>query len=125
MPSPDHPSLTYTHTRLLVDDYVACLEFYRDDLGFTVAWGNADSGYADLRTAGTTIALFDRSEMAAAIERPNTESPTGDSVAMIFQVPPLMWHTIDYPTAAASSRHQPIDRTGGFESPIYETPQGH
>lgn len=42
---------------MLVDEYAACLRFYRDTLGFEVAWGDEDSGYADLRIEGATVAL--------------------------------------------------------------------
>jgi len=84
------PELTYTHTRLLVDDYATCLRFYRDTLGFEIAWGDEDSGYADLRTEGATIALFDATEMAAAVGADRPESGSSDwnqdDVALVFSV---------------------------------------
>lgn len=86
------PVLTYTHTRLLVDDYAACLRFYRDALGFEVTFGDEDSGYADLRTGGTTVALFDGGEMAQAVGAKETAADEvpgrdyRDDVALVFSV---------------------------------------
>lgn len=82
------PDLAFTHTRLLVTDFRACFRFYRDVLGFEVAWGDEDEGYADFRTDGTTLALFDRTAMAASVGTEDAPpSPEGqDSVALIFEV---------------------------------------
>lgn len=85
----DHPpELDYTHTRLLVTDFPACLTFYRDVLGFDVVWGDEAEGYADFRTGETTLALFEKGAMADAV---GTEAvpanPTGqDEVALVFSV---------------------------------------
>jgi catechol 2,3-dioxygenase-like lactoylglutathione lyase family enzyme len=64
-----------THARLLVDEFAACVGFYRDVSGFGVTFGDEESGYADLRTDGTTIALFDSDEMAAPVG--TDDVPTG------------------------------------------------
>jgi len=53
-----------TYVRLLASDFDACFRFYRDVMGFEVAWGQEGSGYADFKTGETTLALFDRAEMA-------------------------------------------------------------
>lgn len=96
--------LAFTHTRLLVSDYRACFHFYRDVLGFEVAWGDEDGGYADFRTGETTLALFDRAAMAETVgtnqnptemedgppaTEPQDESQATqpqDEVAVIFRV---------------------------------------
>lgn len=59
---------TFTHVRVLVDEYEACFRFYRDVLGFEPTFGDATSGYADFDTGDVALALFDADEMAAAID---------------------------------------------------------
>ena len=60
-------ALKLTHFRLLVTDYRACFDFYTRMLGFKVAWGNENTGYAELMTGEVRLALFGRSEMANVI----------------------------------------------------------
>ncbi|PSQ17185.1 hypothetical protein BRD00_08295 [Halobacteriales archaeon QS_8_69_26] len=77
------PSARLTHVRLLVDDYAACFEFYRDVFGFEPTFGDAESGYADFDAGDATLALFDRAEMTAALEP--TDGPpsrTGEDAAV-------------------------------------------
>jgi catechol 2,3-dioxygenase-like lactoylglutathione lyase family enzyme len=80
--------LQFTHVRLLVTDFPTCFRFYRDVIGLEVAWGDENSGYADLKTGQTTVALFSRQEMAEAIGTANNGKSTAgsDTVALIFAV---------------------------------------
>lgn len=66
---------TLTHVRLLVDDYAACFEFYRDVLGYEATFGDAESGYADFDAGGPTLALFDRAEMLGALDGGSSRDP--------------------------------------------------
>ncbi|HET7324567.1 MAG TPA: VOC family protein [Halococcus sp.] len=78
----------FTHTRLLVTEYTACFQFYRDVIGFEVNWGNEDGRYADFQTGETTLALFDRESMAESIgtaDKP-IDTDSQDRVALIFAV---------------------------------------
>lgn len=52
-----------THTRLLVDNYRECYEFYKHTLGFTCNWGDETSNYAQFQVGDTQLAIFDRNEM--------------------------------------------------------------
>jgi catechol 2,3-dioxygenase-like lactoylglutathione lyase family enzyme len=81
-------SLRFSHTRLLVRDYAACFRFYRDVLRFEVGFGDETSGYADFQTGESTLALFDRGEMAAAIgtEHLPVFVESQDEVALICSV---------------------------------------
>jgi len=74
---------TLTHVRLLVDDYAACFEFYRDVLGYEATFGDPESGYADFDAGGPTLALFDRDEMLGALdgESAGDPEPVDDSTA--------------------------------------------
>ena len=56
-----------THTRLLVTRFEACFEFYRDQLGLEVGFGNPGDVYADFKAGDAIIALFDRGLMAQAV----------------------------------------------------------
>jgi len=76
----------FTHTRLLVDDYAACFTFYRDVLGFEPVFGDVDSGYADFDTGETTLAVFERTAMVAALGEAAASPPTGDRVALVIGV---------------------------------------
>ncbi len=78
-----------SHTRLLVNKYQACFHFYRDVLGFEVAWGNENTGYADFQTeGGSTLALFEQSSMAHAVgvEDLPVDSTSMDRVCLVFLV---------------------------------------
>lgn len=81
-----HPRLT--HVRLLVADYRACFRFYRDVMGFDVAWGDENGRYADFRAGEAMVALYDRRLMAEAVGaagRP-ADADAQDRVAVIFAV---------------------------------------
>jgi len=82
------PKLTFTHARLLVNEYQACFRFYRDTLGFDVEWGDEDGVYADFRTGDTTLALFDRRAMVEVVEtnEKNVDPSHQDAVTIVFEV---------------------------------------
>jgi catechol 2,3-dioxygenase-like lactoylglutathione lyase family enzyme len=74
------------HARLLIQDYQACLQFYRDILGFTVTWDDGD--YAGFQDGDMRLAIFKREMMSEAIG--NTEKITNvigqDKFVLIFEV---------------------------------------
>lgn len=80
--------LAFTHARLLVTEYRACFRFYRDVLGFDVAWGDEEGVYADFRTGETTLALFDREAMAESVGTVHeaVDAEQQDEVAVVFEV---------------------------------------
>ena len=59
--------LTCTHCRLLVQSYGKCFLFYKDVLGFPVAWGDESTGYAEFETGGFRLAVFERAAMAEVL----------------------------------------------------------
>ena len=77
-----------THTRLLVSNYHDCFIFYRDIMGFSVAWGDENGFYADFDADGHVLALFGKEPMAEAIgaEPPKPKSQQQDDVCLIFAV---------------------------------------
>ncbi len=78
----------YAFTRLLARDFAACFRFYRDTLGFPVAFGEETDVYADFNTGEVTIALFDRGAMAEAVGAAALPSAAAaqDTVTLCFAV---------------------------------------
>ena len=80
-----------TYIRLLVGDYAASFRFYHDVMGFEPTWGDENSGYADFNTGDTTLALFNRAEMAQVVG--TAETPSGldaqDRSMLIFEAEDL------------------------------------
>jgi lactoylglutathione lyase len=54
----------YTHTRLLVTDFPACVRFYRDLLGFKTTFGDENSVYTEFDTGSVRLSLYGRQMMA-------------------------------------------------------------
>jgi len=79
---------TFTHYRLLVKDYKACFDFYTRVLGFSVAWGNETTGYAELDTGATRLSIFTRSDMSEVVGTSGLpcEETCQDSSTIIFRV---------------------------------------
>ena len=74
------------HTRLLIQDFQACLHFYRDVMGFEVTW--EDESYASFQEGEIRFSIFKRDLMAEALG--TTALPANadsqDSFALIFEV---------------------------------------
>ncbi|MGF1480912.1 MAG: VOC family protein [Cyanophyceae cyanobacterium] len=58
-------TVKYTYTRLQVNNYQACKEFYRDVMGFAVTFEG--DRYAELETGQTKITLLDRKKLSAIV----------------------------------------------------------
>jgi len=80
--------LTFTHTRLLVAEYGACFRFYRDSLGFEVAYGDEEGTYAEFETGSVSIALFDRDAMATTLGADDRaiHGDGSDRLSLVFAV---------------------------------------
>ena len=81
--------MTFTHARLLVENYEACFRFYRDVMGFEVVWGDEAGSYADFRAGdGILLAINDRGVMKEVVgETPS--SKRSDNAVLIFHVDTL------------------------------------
>src|SRR4030042_501578 len=81
-------SYKFTYTRLLVSDFKACYQFYRDVMGFQPTYGNEDDVYADFDTGEVVIALFNRPLMSKALETTNlpADATAQDKICLIFGV---------------------------------------
>jgi lactoylglutathione lyase len=78
----------FAYTRLLVSNFKACFQFYRDIMEFPVTFGAEDDVYADFNTGEVTLALFDRLAMAKAVgtDQLPVESPAQDKMCLCFVV---------------------------------------
>ncbi len=81
-------SYKFTYTRLLVSDFKACYQFYRDVMGFQPTFGNEDDVYADFNTGEVVIALFNRALMSKAIGTSHLPAAVTaqDKMCLIFAV---------------------------------------
>lgn len=105
-------ALRYAFTRLLVRDFAVCFRFYRDTLGFSVAFGEETDVYADFKTGEVTLALFDRGAMAEAVGTaalPPT-STAQDTVALCFAVDDVNQTCDDLRAKGVSFVTEPQDR---------------
>ncbi|OGO26332.1 MAG: hypothetical protein A2136_01925 [Chloroflexi bacterium RBG_16_54_11] len=78
----------YDYTRLLVSNFKECFLFYRDVMGFQVAYGSEDDTYADFSTGIMTIALFDQQRMSAVVGTSHlpARSDVQDKTCLVFAV---------------------------------------
>jgi len=80
--------MRFTHLRLLVLDYRTSFYFYTELLKFKCMWGDLESGYADLKTGNTLIALYSRSQMADAIGTADlpSKAESQDAFSIVLEV---------------------------------------
>lgn len=121
--------LHLTHVRLLVSNFRESFLFYRDIMGFSIDWGNENSGYAELQTSGNIkLALFRKDLMAEAV--PSAYQPPAthfyNQVALVFAVEDvdkfydyLQSHNVKIVT-------QPLDRPQwGLRTAHFRDPDGN
>lgn len=81
--------MQFSQVRLLVNNFDACFRFYRNVLGLEVGFGKEGDVYADFRTTdNTSLALFGRADMAAAIggSAPTATAAQVDTALIVFGV---------------------------------------
>jgi len=80
--------MNLTHVRLLVDNFDACLRFYRDVMELQVRLQTEGEVYAEFETGNCVLAIYKRELMAAAIGEVGRPDPVGieDRVAVTFDV---------------------------------------
>lgn len=83
-------NLNFRGTRLLVDNYESCINFYQKILGFELIYQDSNQEEADLKMGDTRLNLIKKQTMAAIIgsanELPadNVGNNVGDNMALIF-----------------------------------------
>ncbi|MGF1478637.1 MAG: VOC family protein [Cyanophyceae cyanobacterium] len=79
---------TFAYTRLLVEDYPTCLQFYRDVLGLTVKYEDPENQYAELETGDTILTLIQRHKVKEYFGEQTAVvfGQQDDGIALSFQV---------------------------------------
>jgi lactoylglutathione lyase len=83
-------NLNFRGTRLLVDNYESCLNFYQKILGFKLIYQDNNQEEADLKMGDTRLNLIERQTMAGIIGSTDelaaekTGGNTSDNMALIF-----------------------------------------
>ncbi|MDY7015263.1 MAG: VOC family protein [Cyanobacteriota bacterium] len=115
----------YAYTRLNVTDYDACLQFYRDTLGFRVTY--QEEGYAELETGTTKITLLQKQKLKTVVGSQDIElSNSSDRISLAFKV-----RNLDEATQFLKGKG--VEFTGtpwefpdwGFTSTFFRDPDGN
>jgi len=121
-------SYKFTYTRLLVSDFKACYQFYRDVMGFQPTFGNEDDVYADFDTGEVVIALFNRLLMSKAIETTYlpVDAKVQDKICLIFAVDDVDAACRQLKTQGVSLIAEPADHPDwGLRSAYLRDPDGN
>lgn len=82
-----------THVRLLVENFNECFRFYRDVMGFEVAWGAEGAAYAEFRSrrGEAMVALFGRNALPETLAGAGLRSgaPGPDRAMLVFDAADL------------------------------------
>jgi predicted enzyme related to lactoylglutathione lyase len=81
-------NITIVYTRLLVQDWKACVSFYKNVMEFTTTVEDEVGGYAEFAIGDMKLGLFPQQEMAEILASPcqPTQNELPDRVALIFVV---------------------------------------
>jgi len=97
--------------RLLVSDFSASVNFWRDIMGLTMSYGDEAIGYAYFDTGGAALELFRRDDHAAALgEVTPTPKPSGHSGVITFKVDDVDTTYAELVKRGATSVTNPKDR---------------
>ena len=79
-------NLNFKGTRLLVDEFKSCVEFYHKTLGFELLYQDKNGEEADLKMGNTTLNLIKRETMSNIIGAAEDldDGNLTDNVALIF-----------------------------------------
>lgn len=56
-----------SHVRLLVNDYLGCLRFWRDTVGLSLVFGDESGTYASFDTGAAHLSIYTASEMTRVV----------------------------------------------------------
>ena len=67
-----------THVRLLVDDYLACLRFWRDTVGLRVVFGDETGPYASFDSGPARLSIYQAARMNSVVPLSGRSSAPSD-----------------------------------------------
>lgn len=102
--------------RLLVDDFEACLAFYRDVLGLEVTLDTGGGVYAQLIGEGVSLGLYSRELMAGVLgtAKQSIERAGKDSSLLVFQVEDVDATVADLTDKGLKMTTEPHDQEAWF-----------
>ncbi len=65
-------NLQYTYTRLNVEDFVACKNFYRDVLGLKIKFEDDTDEYVEFDAGSVSITIFNRAKLSEFVTSAET-----------------------------------------------------
>ena len=76
------------HVRLLVDNFEACKNFYKNTLGLEVSVETEDKIYAQFLSEGVSLGLYQRDMMANVVAKTNASAERAgkDTALLVFAV---------------------------------------
>jgi catechol 2,3-dioxygenase-like lactoylglutathione lyase family enzyme len=103
---------TFTHFRLLVNDYASCYRFYSEVIGLTPVWGDETTLYCEFETGDVRLALFDRKEMASVVGTSDLPADVAsmDSGTLILRVDNVDETCVELQSKGVEVITQPTDR---------------
>ncbi|WP_047984384.1 VOC family protein [Ornithinibacillus californiensis] len=79
--------MNLTHTRLLVNNYQECYDFYKNTLEFECRWGDENSNYAQFQVGNTQLSIFEKKQQLDDLNETLVESSSPlNEVVLIFAV---------------------------------------
>ncbi len=125
--------LKYNYTRLNVENYATCKQFYQQVLGFEILYANDAQEYAELATGETTITLLNRSRLREFIGTAETVSydPHDAKFALTFMVANLDNAIAELKTHGVALVNNPWQRPedelmqGGVLTACFRDPDGN
>ena len=102
--------------RLLVDDFAACRDFYRDILGLELTLEAENEVYAQLIGEGVALGLYRRELMAGVVGRAEAADERGgkDTHLLAFQVEDVDAVVANLKTKGAELVTEPHDQEAWF-----------
>ncbi|MCK5783996.1 MAG: VOC family protein [Desulfobacterales bacterium] len=101
------------HLRLLVNNFKACFEFYRDTLELPVRYGDEHADYAEFKTDAIHIALFKKHLMAEVTGKAGkpVDADIQDNYTVILRVDDVDQVYDELVSKGATFETEPEDRT--------------
>ncbi len=102
--------MNFVNIRLLVNDIVASIAFWRDIMQLCMTYGDEGMGYAYFETDSAGVELMTRKGFAEALGKAQTELPQGYLAALVLRVEDVGAAYADLVKRGAIAVARPQDR---------------
>jgi lactoylglutathione lyase len=116
-----------TSVRLLVRDYAASFQFWRDNVGLPVRHGDDDGPYAEFEAGETTLAIYSAAEMSNLTGVTSGRGGRGaDDLMAVFEVDDVDARVRELEERGVRFASQPTDQpTWGIRVAHFRDPDGN